>query len=308
MHDDKAQLLVDKNLNRINKLDSSFYLLTEQMNIELEESKTGETNLNKAHMNLGTQHQHISKSTGVSEDVLLSYIFYHEMGHQILPWSRTPTEQRASLMTDYFSQNIDFRGSPEYFLIPHNISLFHSPDLQSFSDKLCQGFDHSSEETNGLLNKFAQKMEGIYHEQFAECFALFMVKKQFPKEFDKFTDLVIEKRKNGELFYRDIHDDLMENNGTGFVHCLHNVTNAYLAHSKTVPLTSFTAFEKEIFPLIDKYTVIEMKNAMDYQKLAVYFPKELKVYLSEVATVESKIKSIRDTFSNIDSLSIKNKK
>lgn len=295
MLNEKAEVIVANNLKRIESLNSSFSLLTEQMIIDFEESKTGCTDLTQSHMSLGTQHQHITKVTTIPEEVLLSYVFYHEMGHQLLPWSNLPNQQLHSIMADYFSQEKDYRGSPEYFLETQNFSIFHDSKIKDFYQQLLTGLDNISNETNTLLSNFSHKLEAIYHEQFAECFSLFMMKNQFPKEFDQLTSLVFEKRKNGEMFYRDSHDDLMDSSfSSGFVHCLHNVSQEYVKHLNSTSSNNktFEDFQKSVFSFIDKHTILEMKTSMDNQKLAVYFPNNLKHYLSE-DSVKDRIQSIR---------------
>lgn len=304
MYDEQADVLVAKNLKKIEALDSAFSILTNQMTIEYEPSASGMTDLRESSMSLGTQHQHIAKSTGISETILISFVFYHEMGHQILPWTRVPKEQRTQLMNDYFSQDKDLRGSPEYFLEVNNIELFNNSKLRQLYNSLSEGFENHSNETNILLSKFSQKIEAIYHEQFADNFSLFMLKKQFPKEFDRFAKFLVEGRKNDENFYRDYHDNSMDSSSSlGFVHCLHNITQEYLTTSSEV--NSFTEFQKMVFPLMDKHTASEIKVAMDSQKLGVYFPEDLNP--QPKSSVQDKIKSIRQNSISNTSLALKNK-
>lgn len=304
MYDEQADELVSKNLKKIATLDSSFSLLTEQMTIEYEPSASGITDLTQSSMSLGTQHQHIAKVTGISESMLISFVFYHEMGHQILPWTRVPKEQRSQFMKDYFSQDKDLRGSPEYFLEVNGIEFFNDPKLRKLYNILSEGFENHSTESNILLSKFSHKIEAIYHEQFADNFALFMVKKQFSKNFDQFSKFLVEGRKTDENFYRDFHDNNMDSTSSvGFVHCLHNITQEYLATSSEVH--SFSDFQKMVFPLMDKHTAAEIKIAMNSQKLGVYFPEELNPQSKN--SVQDKIKSIRKTSISDKHIDLKNK-
>lgn len=317
MNYEKSESLVEKNFNIIKILNKDFAILTDKMTIDFEETNSGDTCLKTSHMNIGNQHQHISKISGISEDVLFSYVFYHEIGHQILPWALVPNEQRANLMTEFFNEYNTYQESfPESFLLLHGLDIMNDKNLVNFREEVLfnasNKFEHFSIETLQLLSNFGFKIDAIYHEQFAECFSMFMINKQFPKQFEKLTELIIENRKNGELFYRDNHDDLMADSAQhsetgldfGFVHCLHNITKEYAQILKNQKVTTFEQFKETAMPLIDKHTALEMKVALDSHKLGMIFPKEL--IIEEPTYIKHKIKALRELHSNPES-SLKNK-
>jgi hypothetical protein len=75
MNYEQSEEQVEKNFNIIKRLNKDFAILTDKMTIDFEETKSGDTCLKTSHMNIGNQHQHISKISCISEELLFSYVF-----------------------------------------------------------------------------------------------------------------------------------------------------------------------------------------------------------------------------------------
>lgn len=297
MNFEKAEELVEKNFSYIKKLNKDFEILTDKMIVDFEESISGDTSLQNSQMNIGIEYKQLSKTSGISEEALFSYVFYHEMGHQILPWTFIENKDRANLMNEFFDDYNKYQEEvPHEFLFNKNLSYFNDSKLFDLHIKLVydhQGeFDNLSSETRTILQNIGMKIDAVYNEQFAECFSLFMLKKQFPNQFDKLASHILENRQLDEKMYKKsaedkIYDEYLK---PGFVHSVNNVSEEFINILKNKKINSFEEFKDVAAPLIDKHTTLEIQEAMKNHKVISFFPKEL---LSTESSVKDKIKAIR---------------
>lgn len=311
MNFEKAEELVEKNFSYIKKLNKDFEILTDKMIVDFEESISGDTSLQNSQMNIGIEYKQLSKTSGISEDALFSYVFYHEMGHQILPWTFIQNKDRANLMNEFFDDYNKYQEEvPHEFLFNNNLSYFNDPKLFNLHIKLVydyQGeFDNLSSETRTFLQNIGMKIDAVYNEQFAECFSLFMLKKQFPNQFDKLASHILENRKLDEKMYKKAADEKIydEYLKPGFVHSVNNVSEEFIHILKNQKISSFEDFKDVAAPLIDKHTTLEIKSAMENHKVISFFPKDL---LNNQPSIQDKIKNIREINTTEINNSVKNR-
>jgi len=297
MNFEKAEELVEKNFNYIKKLNKDFSILTDRMVVDFEESISGDTSLKNSHMNIGIEFKNLSKNSGISEEALFSYVFYHEMGHQLLPWTFIDNKDKSNFMTDFFENYNKYQEQePHEFLFSKNLSYFNNSKLFDLHNNLVYDhrgeFDNLSSDTRTILQNIGMKIDAVYHEQFAECFSLFMLKKQFPNQFDKLVSYVLDNRQLDEKMYKKYSEDKIytEYLKPGFVHSVQSVSEEFIHILKNQKISSFEEFKVAATPLIDKHTILEIKSAMETHKVISFFPKDL---LND-QSIQDKIKTIRE--------------
>lgn len=292
MNFNHAEQLVEKNIARIEKLNKNLSSLIKNITVNLDDTSSGDTSLATSKINVGVEHKLNSKKFGVSEEALFSYVFYHEFGHQLSPWIQTIQDNKPDLINQFFdSYNTNKNLTPHDFL--GDKSLFNSPKLFKFHESLNSHIENYniSSETLVLLDNTSLKMENIYKEQFAECFSFYMLKKQFPNQFEKITNFVLSDRKINQSLYQKNEDNLMDKYyNPGFVHLVENASKEFIEQLNSKNISSFDDFIKTVTPLIEKHTFDEIKQSMESNKIMTFFPKDL---LNE-QSIQDKIKIIRE--------------
>lgn len=245
-----------------------------------------------------------------NEEVAFSYVFLHELGHQVqqlLPLSKEEVDTALKGFEEYREYGFIMENmTPRPSYLSHEEfenSLFKNPVVNDFYLKLRAATDYydQTEENYGfsksfkpfvvqnedeleIVHKHSMQMEKILGEQFADCFALSVIHNLYPEHYEKTINAVIKSRKEGEAKNNSNTGSNIEE--YGFVH---RTSSALTDLKKSIKSNSDSTKSLDniidlIHPIIEKNTVLSMKDIMNEDKTLVYFPKSLNEIVEPVAT------------------------
>lgn len=252
--------------------------------------------------------------TGAEQDLHFSYVFFHELAHQILPLMKL-SQERLEGVFNVFEENRKYGvgQSSEYYVSTNdpNYSLFgnklvsqfsqalENADIVSNEDLVLPGFVVQTNQEATLLHNYASKMEGIFHEQFADCFSLAMMKNIYPSKYKSFFETLKNSRHNGETYRaKDVEG---EGGEVGYVHRVHSAIEAMneTLNKRGKSINTLSDIFDTISPIVEKHILLEMHKVMSDEKTIVYFPRFLEPLISETSNdnkdqAVSKMKRIQD--------------
>lgn len=303
MIEEKAQELLNKLIDRTKKIvqkeDSSYTKniipqLLDNLDFQLVQVDSA-TSLKDGSVYLATNKKYLERvGLGNKEELVFAFVFFHEFGHQLQNVLNLPQNQLDTLFSNYaearqygFSIGGDVQFSPEslplVFKNPHILDFYNrleyattNDDEYGFSDNQIKPFITHSEEEANLLQNHARQMESISSEQFSDCFAIAMMKKVYPNHYESVLSNAIARRSSTEKL---MGNDIDTEKEVGYIHRTHASLidmNELIKKNLGKDLDSLV---DGITSVVEKNTLLSMKNIMSEEKTLAYFPKQLNAVI-----------------------------